>query len=368
MILPDGRLAMIGGTENVSRPDLPMLGDLASGLRAAHLLSPSGSPGGVFGINDWIDSPQYVCCCFTYGFYSYFSRYIDKFCIMLGFFCRSTALIDPRWYPSVITLPDGRLLVLGGSNIGVQFNSDWCNTATYEFLPRTSDVKTSTPLQFMWDSLPANLYPITFVLPSGRVFVFAGNKATLLDPHDDYQSLGIMQFVVGVRNPVGPDVQPFPRPLNPPNPFVNDRQVVAFAGIDESFGAGVQQQAQQQQEQGRRRRDSAADFKTYSCVSATAGGGDDVLLTTSTCDYLDPAHHNLTTAPIPPQGFVLLSPGDNGAAKEQRGVGRIMSMSTGMCFSVADGADGAGIVFEGGAVQVKVIFFLPHVHVLMFCF
>ena len=104
----------------------------------------------------------------------------------------------------MVNLPDGRLLVVGGSNEGVEFNLPGNNTATFEFLPRPPasanivgpSTTTSTPLQFLWDTLPANLYPETFVLPSGRVFVYASDRSTIMDPSRGYQALDTFQIVL----------------------------------------------------------------------------------------------------------------------------------------------------------------------------
>ncbi|KAI9343755.1 glyoxal oxidase N-terminus-domain-containing protein [Zopfochytrium polystomum] len=137
MLLPDGRLAAIGGAENHT----DTVGFLADGFRAVRLLSGGDS-------DDWIDP------------------------------LNPTALLDTRWYPTVVMLPEGRLLVMGGSYIGVEFNAWWSNTPTFEFLPRRKGETSSVPIQFLWDTLPANLYPIMYVLPSGRVFTFASYKAT----------------------------------------------------------------------------------------------------------------------------------------------------------------------------------------------
>jgi hypothetical protein len=98
-----------------------------------------------------------------------------------------------RWYPTVVTLASGQIMVVGGSNGGVTFNSPQNNSASLEILPKSSSAPMQ-PLQFLWDTLPNNLYPLTYVLPSGRIFVFAGDRSTLLDNTNNYKELGISQI------------------------------------------------------------------------------------------------------------------------------------------------------------------------------
>lgn len=53
---------------------------------------------------------------------------------------------------------------------------------TYEFFPKSdSRPADDQHLQFLNDTLPVDLYPLTWLLPSGLLFIQAGWKATLLD-------------------------------------------------------------------------------------------------------------------------------------------------------------------------------------------
>jgi hypothetical protein len=51
-------------------------------------------------------------------------------------------------------------------------------------------------MQLLWDTLPANLYPVAALLPSGRVFVFAGNRSTILDHRQGYKAMDPFQLAV----------------------------------------------------------------------------------------------------------------------------------------------------------------------------
>lgn len=85
-------------------------------------------------------------------------------------------LITPRWYASNQILPDGKIIVVGGR---YQFN--------YEFIPKTSaSGQTLYQLPFLKETrysplIPNNLYPFTHLTPDGNLFVFANDRAILLD-------------------------------------------------------------------------------------------------------------------------------------------------------------------------------------------
>ncbi|PWA37439.1 galactose oxidase/kelch, beta-propeller [Artemisia annua] len=87
-------------------------------------------------------------------------------------------LVSPRWYASNQLLPNGRVIVVGGRG---QF--------TYEFIPKTS----TSGLDFKEYSLPFlketlrnddfqnNLYPFLHLNTDGNLFIFANDRAILLD-------------------------------------------------------------------------------------------------------------------------------------------------------------------------------------------
>ncbi|KAL5551527.1 hypothetical protein UlMin_001703 [Ulmus minor] len=85
-------------------------------------------------------------------------------------------LNSPRWYASNQILPDGKIIVVGGR---FQFS--------YEFIPKNSipDQKLYQ-LPFLEETLysstvPNNLYPFLHLSPDGNLFVFANDRAILLD-------------------------------------------------------------------------------------------------------------------------------------------------------------------------------------------
>jgi hypothetical protein len=82
----------------------------------------------------------------------------------------------PRWYPSATTLPDGRVLVISG----MTSSGHWVDT------PEVYDPTTNTWTLLTGISTPEvheEEYPLTTVMPDGRVLVVAGStgKAFIMD-------------------------------------------------------------------------------------------------------------------------------------------------------------------------------------------
>ncbi|KAK8476214.1 hypothetical protein V6N11_060285 [Hibiscus sabdariffa] len=82
-------------------------------------------------------------------------------------------LAAKRWYSTNHILPDGRQIIVGGR---VQFN--------YEFVPKNKAANTFH-LPFLWETndpkIENNLYPFVFLNVDGNLFIFANNRAILLD-------------------------------------------------------------------------------------------------------------------------------------------------------------------------------------------
>ncbi|GJP84940.1 hypothetical protein CLOP_g14986 [Closterium sp. NIES-67] len=91
-------------------------------------------------------------------------------------------MTSKRWYPTAQLLPDGRIFVIGGANVfgNVAINSFRDNNPTYEFWPR-KEAEGNYKLRFLEETLPYNLYPFVHLLPSGHLFIFAGQQAILLN-------------------------------------------------------------------------------------------------------------------------------------------------------------------------------------------
>ncbi|WVQ99832.1 hypothetical protein IAU59_006975 [Kwoniella sp. CBS 9459] len=84
-----------------------------------------------------------------------------------------------RWYPMVEALPDGSLIIIGGDKNGGYVNTAAQDNPTYEFFPPRADDPVN--LQFLSDTLPVNLYALTWLMPSGKLFMQASRKTILYD-------------------------------------------------------------------------------------------------------------------------------------------------------------------------------------------
>jgi Glyoxal oxidase N-terminus/Domain of unknown function (DUF1929) len=85
-----------------------------------------------------------------------------------------------RWYNTVVRIPDGSIIIIGGSTAGGWINNATQNNPTYEFFP-PKDNGLPVPLQFLKDTLNSNLFPIAFSLPDGRMFMAANRDAMIYD-------------------------------------------------------------------------------------------------------------------------------------------------------------------------------------------
>jgi hypothetical protein len=88
---------------------------------------------------------------------------------------RGDALAVKRWYASNHLLPDGtRQIIIGGRG---QFN--------YEYYPKVNGASNTYDLPFLVQTndlnIENNLYPFVFLHPSGNLFIFANNRAILLN-------------------------------------------------------------------------------------------------------------------------------------------------------------------------------------------
>lgn len=83
-----------------------------------------------------------------------------------------------RWYPTVEPLADGSNIILGGMRDGGFVPSAGSNNPTYEFYPPKGD-GSSRNLPILQRTVPLSLYPISYLMSSGEVFIQAGREAIL---------------------------------------------------------------------------------------------------------------------------------------------------------------------------------------------
>lgn len=90
-----------------------------------------------------------------------------------------------RWYPTLETLEDGSAIIIGGCQWGGYVNDASQDNPTYEFFPSRGQPITSPILQ---NTLPANLYPLTWLLPSGKLFIQSNWNTALLDYNQNLET------------------------------------------------------------------------------------------------------------------------------------------------------------------------------------
>lgn len=91
-----------------------------------------------------------------------------------------TDLTTRRWYPSLETIETGRIFVLGGNQYGGFVNDAANSNPTYEFWPK-ADGEVPIESTILKNTLPANLYPITHLIPTGQILLNINLNAAVLD-------------------------------------------------------------------------------------------------------------------------------------------------------------------------------------------
>lgn len=85
-----------------------------------------------------------------------------------------------RWYPTAETLPDGSIIVIGGDKNGGYVNTQAQDNPTYEFFPPRGDGQ-AIYMSFLSETLPINLYALTWLMPSGKLFMQSNRRSILFD-------------------------------------------------------------------------------------------------------------------------------------------------------------------------------------------
>ncbi|TNY18275.1 copper radical oxidase [Rhodotorula diobovata] len=90
----------------------------------------------------------------------------------------SNYMTTRRWYPTLETLEDGSMIVVGGCDWGGYVNDEGQNNPTYEFYPSRGG---PIGLNILTTTLPANLFPLIWLLPSGNIFIQANWGTEIFD-------------------------------------------------------------------------------------------------------------------------------------------------------------------------------------------
>ncbi|KIM45417.1 copper radical oxidase [Hebeloma cylindrosporum] len=92
---------------------------------------------------------------------------------------------EQRWYPTLETLEDGSIIIIGGCRNGGYVNDASQDNPTYEFFP-TKGASIISPI--LQRTLPANLFPLTWLLPSGKLLIQSNWATVLLDYHKNIET------------------------------------------------------------------------------------------------------------------------------------------------------------------------------------
>lgn len=87
-------------------------------------------------------------------------------------------MTSARWYATTTRLPDGSILILGGMIAGGYNNQLATDNPTFEFFPPKGDGR-GIYSKFLHDALNTNLFPVTYLLPSGDIFVAANTMSMI---------------------------------------------------------------------------------------------------------------------------------------------------------------------------------------------
>jgi hypothetical protein len=101
----------------------------------------------------------------------------------------STQLAKRRWYPAAEPLANGTVVVIGGFVAGGYINRNYPNTdpayeggaaePTYEFFPSVS--QSPQVMNFMVKTSGLNSYALTYLMPSGKMFVQANYSTSCVN-------------------------------------------------------------------------------------------------------------------------------------------------------------------------------------------
>ncbi|KAJ1567622.1 hypothetical protein HK405_005362 [Cladochytrium tenue] len=103
---------------------------------------------------------------------------------------------SPRKYSSFEVLPNGKLLVLGGTANEPYPISTSAPSASAEIFPTDLTSSSISSLRIFNDAASGGAHPISAVLPSGRVFILTGNRSTVLSVSADGDHVAMPSYFV----------------------------------------------------------------------------------------------------------------------------------------------------------------------------
>ncbi|RIA87692.1 Copper radical oxidase [Glomus cerebriforme] len=96
-------------------------------------------------------------------------------------------MLSKRWYPTMLPLVNGKVIIMGGSTGGVGLNNAGANNPTYNIWPPSNNDTPDPDVQFpfLTDTLPNNLYVFLHVVPNSQnknlLFMLSNQQGILYD-------------------------------------------------------------------------------------------------------------------------------------------------------------------------------------------
>jgi hypothetical protein len=116
-----------------------------------------------------------------------------------SFYDNATQLAKHRWYPGAEPLANGTVVIIGGFTAGGYINRNYPNTdptyeggaaePTYEFYPAPAGPQSPQIMNFMVQTSGLNSYPLTYLMPSGQMFVqanYSTSEVHLISPFESF--------------------------------------------------------------------------------------------------------------------------------------------------------------------------------------
>ncbi|KAG8740868.1 hypothetical protein FRC10_003823 [Ceratobasidium sp. 414] len=145
---------------------------------------------------------------------------------------------SPRWYSSTTRLEDGSVMIIGGAMRGGWTNNKSDNNPTLEYFPpKRLGSRGVVTLPFLKDTLNANLFPIAFTLPDGRIFMAANKDAMIYDWRKNSERR-LPSFPNGVRVTYPMSGTGVLLPLSPTNNYQPEVLICGGSSLDDHTAPG----------------------------------------------------------------------------------------------------------------------------------
>ncbi|POW01932.1 hypothetical protein PSHT_12309 [Puccinia striiformis] len=117
----------------------------------------------------------------------------------------SIKLTSARWYATATRLPDGSIMIVGGSKMGAFRNDATINNPTIEYFPprqlkfSNESKKTQVHSPFLERTLVSNLFPIVITLPTPGLVFMAANRDAIIYNITSNREFRLPRIPNGVR-------------------------------------------------------------------------------------------------------------------------------------------------------------------------